>query len=206
MKIPRLGAVLVFIAGLAAPAAVRSAEPPNTVIVSQALDMRSTDTETLSVFTGNVVVTGNDLRITCDRLDVVSTRIGDKTDIIGQQDRFKSLLATGHVHIVQQDREASCGRAQVLPRDNKVILTENPVVIDHSNNSIATGEPLILLRGKEEVTGQNVRLTLPPVKDLGFDKKNPPSQDIHLTLPPINGPAADKNAPPPAPSAPAAAP
>ena len=81
MKIPRLGTALIFIATLAVPAAVRSAEPPNTVIVSQSLDMHSTDTETISVFTGNVVVTGNDMRITCDRLDVVSIRNNDKTEI-----------------------------------------------------------------------------------------------------------------------------
>ncbi|HWZ96118.1 MAG TPA: LptA/OstA family protein [Opitutaceae bacterium] len=174
MKKPRLGAALVFIASLAVPAAVRSAEPPNTVIVSQTLDMHSTDTETISVFTDNVVVTGNDLRITCDRLDVVSTRIGDKTDTIGKQENFKSLIATGHVHIVQQDREASCGRATVLPRQNKITLTENPVVIDHGNNSVATGEPLVLLRGERRITGQNVRITLPAIKDLGFDKNIPP--------------------------------
>jgi lipopolysaccharide export system protein LptA len=174
MKTSRLGAALVSLILPAAPAAVLAAEAPDTVIVSQSLDMRSTDTETISVFTGNVVVTGNDLRITCDRLEVVSIRIGDKTDTIGRQDKFKSLLATGHVHIVQEDREASCGQAQVLPRDDKVILTENPVVIDHSNNSIATGEPLVLLRGERRVTGQDVRITLPPVKDLGFNKNAPP--------------------------------
>jgi lipopolysaccharide export system protein LptA len=161
-------------ASLAVPAAVHSAEPPNTVIVSEALDMHSTDNETLSVFTGNVVVTGNDLRITCDRLDVVSTRMGDKTDTIGQQENFKSLIATGHVDIVQQDREANCGRAEVRPRENKVILTENPVVIDHGNNTIATGEPIVLLRGERRVLGTNVRITLPPMKDLGFDKNTPP--------------------------------
>jgi lipopolysaccharide export system protein LptA len=184
MKIPCPGAALVFMASLAVPVAARSAEPPNTVIVSQSLDMHSTDTETLSVFTGNVVVTGNDMRITCDRLDVVSIRNNDKTDTIGKQENFKSLIATGRVHIVQRDREASCGHAEVLPRENKVTLTENPVVIDHSNNTIATGEPLVLLRDKQEVTGQNVQITLPPIKDLGFDK----------------------NAAPPAPKAPTAAP
>jgi lipopolysaccharide export system protein LptA len=172
-KLP-LDGVLVFMASLAMPAAVRAAEPPNTVIVSQALDMHSTDTETISAFTGNVVVTGNDLRITCDRLDVVSTRMGDKTDTVGRQENFKSLVATGHVHIVQQDREASCGRAEVLPREDKVTLTENPVVIDHGNNTVATGEPIMLLRGERRVLGTNVHITLPPIKDLGFDKNTPP--------------------------------
>jgi lipopolysaccharide export system protein LptA len=174
MKNPRPGVILVFLASLVVPAAARSDEPPNTVIVSQSLDMHSTDTETISVFTGNVVVTGNDMRITCDRLDVVSIRNNDKTDTIGKQENFKSLIATGHVHMVQRDREASCGRAEVRPREDKVILTENPVVIDHGNNTVATGEPLVLLRGERRVLGTNVRITLPAIKDLGFDKNAPP--------------------------------
>ncbi|HXA13632.1 MAG TPA: LptA/OstA family protein [Opitutaceae bacterium] len=186
MKSPHLGATLVFLASLAGPAVIRSAEPsPSpTIIVSQALDMHSTDTDTFSVFTGNVVVTGTDLRITCDRLDVDSIRSGEKTDTIGKQDNFKSLVATGHVHMVQLDREASCGRAEVLPREDKVILTENPVVIDHGNNTVATGEPLVLLHGERRVMGTNVHITLPPIKDLGFDKNAPPpAPDAAVTVP-----------------------
>ena len=175
MKTSPLCIAVAFAAGLIAPTAIHAEAPPPppTVIESQSLDMHSSADETVSIFTGNVVVTGNDLRITCDRLEVVSVRIGDKADTIGQQDKFKSLLAIGHVHIVQGDREASCGRAQVLPRDDKVILTENPVVIDHGNNTVATGEPLVLLRGERRVTGQNVHITLPALKDLGFGKNAP---------------------------------
>jgi len=183
MKNPRLGVTFVFMASLAGPAVVRSAEPPNTVIISQSLDMHSTDTETISVFTGNVLVTGNNLRITCDRLDVVSTRLGDKTDIIGRQENFKSLIATGHVHMVQLDREASCGRAEVLPREEKVTLTENPVVIDHGNNTVATGEPIILLHGDGRVLGTNVRITFAPIKNLGLSKNAPPTPEAPVIVP-----------------------
>jgi lipopolysaccharide export system protein LptA len=184
MKTPRLGAALVFMASLAAPAAVRSAEPPNTVIESRGLDMHSTDAETISVFTGNVVVTGNDMRITCDRLEVVSVRIGDKTDIIGRQENFKSLIATGHVHMVQLDREASCGRAVVLPREEKVTLTDGPVVIDHGNNTVATGEPIVLLHGEYRVLGTNVRITFAPIKNLGLTKNTPaPAPEASATAP-----------------------
>ena len=173
MNPDRLGAILLALFCAVPPAAVRAADPPPTVIESRSLDMRSTTDETESVFTGNVVVTGNDLRITCDRLDVISTRIGDNTDTIGKQDRFKSLLATGHVHIVQGDREASCGSAQVLPRQDMVILTDHPVVIDHGNNTIATGDPIQLLRGERRVQGTNVHITMPGIKDLGFGKNAP---------------------------------
>jgi len=186
----RLGALLLLAASLAAPAANGAPEPVSTVIQSQSLDMRSTADETTSVFTGNVVVTGTDLRITCDRLEVVSVRIGDNNDTIGKQDRFKSLLATGHVRIVQGDREASCGRAQVLPRDDKVILTDQPVVIDHGNNTVATGDPIELLRGERRVQGTNVHITLPPIKDLGFGPNAPlpePDKPALAPAPPAAG-------------------
>jgi lipopolysaccharide export system protein LptA len=155
---------------------VRAAETPapETVIESQSFEMRSTDTQTVSVFTGNVTVTGHDIRITCDRLDVVSLRSGDRQDTVGKQDRFKSLVATGKVHIVQGDREATCERAEVLPGADTITLTGRPMVVDHGNNSTATGEPLILYRGQRRVDGTNVRITLPPLKDLGFDKNQPP--------------------------------
>jgi hypothetical protein len=32
----------------------------------------------------------------------------------------------------------------------------------------------VLHRGKRRIDGTNVRIVLPPLKDLGFDKKQPP--------------------------------
>jgi lipopolysaccharide export system protein LptA len=171
------GASALLLRGAAAPAA-------DTVIESQAFDSQSTDTQTVSVFTTNVTVTGNDIRITCDRLEVVSLRSGGKEDIIGKQDRFKSLTATGKVRIVQGDREATCERAEVLPGEDRITLSGNPMVVDHGNNSTATGEPLILYRGDRRIHGTNVRIILPPLKDLGFDKNQPPP------APTVEGPKA----------------
>ena len=153
-----------------------AAEEPaaDTVIQSQSCEITSTDTQTLSVFTGNVTVTGNDIRITCDRLDVVSLRSGGKQDTLGKQERFKSLVATGKVRIVQGDREATCEHAEVLPGEDRITLTGRPMVIDHGNNSTATGEPLILYRGERRINGTNVRIVLPPLRDLGFDRQQPP--------------------------------
>lgn len=156
------------------PAASGEETATETMIQSQSCEITSTDTQTLSVFTGNVTVTGNDIRITCDRLEVVSLRGGGRQDVIGRQERFKSLVATGTVRIVQGDREATCERAEVLPGEDRITLTGHPTVIDHGNNSTAAGEPIILYRGQRRITGSNVRITLPPLKDLGFDKNQPP--------------------------------
>jgi lipopolysaccharide export system protein LptA len=168
----RLPALLLLGAALSLRAA--DAPPPNTVIDSDQLDTQSTDTETTTFFTGHVVVTGNDIRLSCDKLETISVRTGDKSDTIGQQDQFKYLLATGHVHIVQGLREAACGRAEVLPRDNRITLTESPVVTDRGNGTVFTGDKLVLLRGERRVLGEHVHITAPPIKDLGFDQKQPP--------------------------------
>jgi lipopolysaccharide export system protein LptA len=161
--------------GAAGPC-LRAADTPatDTVVEAQSFDSQSTDHQTVSVFAGNVTATGNGMTITCDRLEVITLRGGSQTDIIGKQEQFKSLIATGNVRIVQGDREATCQRAEVLPGEDRITLTGNPMVVDHGNNTTATGEPLILYRGDRRVHGTNVRIVLPPLKNLGFDKNQPP--------------------------------
>ena len=161
-------------AGRAAPSEIT---PENTVITSSTYEGVSTDTETTSDFTVNVVVTGTNMRLTCDRLIVVTTRVTDKTATIGKQTGFKSLLAIGHVHMTQNDglREATCGQAQVFPTEDKIVLTQEPVVVDKANGSRAVGEEIDLYRGDRHVHGKHVQITLPPVKDLGFDKNQKPN-------------------------------
>lgn len=146
---------------------------PPTVIESTTLEMRSSDTEITAVFDQNVVVTGNNLRISCDHLEVLATRIGDPSSTVGKPDKFRSLIAIGRVHIVQGDREVTCGRAEVFPGEEKIILTENPVVIDKSGPYVASGTRIVLLRGERRLYGDNIRLTGPALKDLGFDKDAP---------------------------------
>jgi len=100
--IRRLSLVLPCLLVASWLSAAAAEEPaPDTVIQSRSCEITSTDTQTLSVFTGNVIVTGNNIRLTCDRLDVVSLRSGGKQDTLGKQERFKSLVATGKVRIVQ---------------------------------------------------------------------------------------------------------
>jgi len=167
--------VLLFWTALLAVAAIRAAEVEPTVITSERFEMRSTDTETITIFDGRVLIVGTGLRLSCDHLEVVSTRIGEKEDTVGEQDRFKSLIAVGNVHIVQGEREATCARAEVRPREDQITLTGNPVVTDHGNGTTATGDPLVLLRRERQVIGRNVTIIALPIRDLGFDPKQPPS-------------------------------
>lgn len=176
MKLLRLGLIFCF-ASLGALLRAQSVPEQNTVIESESFDLRSTDTETTSVFTGRVVLTGTNLRLTCDRLEIVALRSGDPKATIGKIDDFKSLVATGNVRIIQGDREAACGRAEVLPGDDKITLTGSPVVVDHSVNWTWTGDELEMLRGERQIRGKNARFTGPPIKDLGVDLDKKPAAE-----------------------------
>lgn len=207
-----IGTLSAGFAQTPAPAAKPAAPIIPTVITSNEMEMWSTDTETRSVFKDNVVVTGNNLKITCDKLDVTATRLDDdknKDATVGTLEKFKTLVATGNVHIVQGDREVTCGRAEVFPTEDKVVLTEKPVVIDSSGPYVATGTRIVLLRGERRLFGDNIRLQGPPIRDLGFDKEKPmqaPAPAPRLQGPPIRDLGFDKNKITPTPTKPARTP
>lgn len=162
--------VLTF-AACAAILAHAADAPQATTLACDHMDMWSEGDETKAICTGNVVVTGTNLRIVADRLELTASRIDDeKNESVPTLEKFRYLLATGNVSITQGTRTATCGRAEVLPREEKVVLTENPVVVDRATEFVSAGEKITMLRGQERVEVEKPRLTGPPIKDLGFDR------------------------------------
>lgn len=164
---------------IATARAAGPAEAPPTVIECSGLaETISTDTETIATFRDHVVVTGNNIKLTCDFLKVVAVRKGDPAATLGSYGYFKSLVATGRVRIVQGDREATCGRAEVFPGEDRIVLSEEPVVRSFDDEYIATGPRLVLYRGQRRAVIEGTetdlaRITLPAIKDLGFDEEKP---------------------------------
>mgnify|MGYP001572722054 CR=1 FL=1 len=163
--------LLIVITVMWAPVAVAQIVNPlaekDTVLTANDLDMCSTPTETTAICTGNVVLEGTNMKITCDRLEIVASRLGDREATIGEFKGFKSLIATGNVHLVQGDREATCGRAEVLPLEEKVVLSMDPVITDHSSDFVAAGRRITLFRGERQLKIEAPRLIAPPIGDLG---------------------------------------
>lgn len=160
---------------IASATVARAAEAPKdtTIDCTGLAESVSTDSETTTEFHDNVVAVGNDLVLHCDYLKVVASRIGEKTATLGKYGKFRYLLATGHVRIVQGDRVATCGRAEVFPGEDRVVLTEQPVVSIPGEGYTATGPRMVLYRGQrraviEGTPGQPSHISLPPIKDLGF--------------------------------------
>jgi lipopolysaccharide export system protein LptA len=168
---------VITLASVAA-ASARAAEAPATTIDSISAESVSTDAETTTTFHDEVVATGNDLTLTCDFLKVIATRVGEKSATLGKYGKFKYLLATGHVRIVQGDRVATCGRAEVFPGEDRIVLTENPVVKIETEHYEASGPRMVLYRGQrraviEGTPTQRTHITLPAIKDLGFPSETP---------------------------------
>lgn len=186
---------------------VPPATPPvPTVIESGAADMVSSATETTFTFRQNVTVTATNMKLLCDELVVVARRGGDPNATIGKQENFKSLIAVGNVRIIQGDREATCGRAAVYPGDDKVELTENPVVRSTKEGWVQTGPKMVLYRGErravvEGTATERPRLTLPAMKDLGDlgqdGKKKKDAKDGKKAAAEPKTPAATESAPTP---------
>lgn len=161
------------------PAAAGPKVPPvPTVIESGTAEMISSPKETTFTFGKGVTVTATNMKLTCDDLVVIAVRSGDPDATIGKQEQFKSLVATGSVRIVQNDREAICDRAEVFPGDDKVILSGNPRVRSLDGQYQASGPTMELLRGERRAriigtAGDRPRITLPALKDLGYEKEKP---------------------------------
>lgn len=178
MKFLRFYSAFALMALLTPLTRAQTAEPKNTVITSDGpAEMISNEkqTETTITFKDHVVAIGTNMKLSCDFLQVVVIRSGDPAATIGKLDKFRSMLATGNVLFILGDREAACGRAEISPGDGKVVLSENPVVVDHDQNTRFAGETIRLFSGKRRVEVDKPILTAPPVKDLGVDKEIKPA-------------------------------
>lgn len=93
--------------------------PVPTTLTCDHMDMWSEGEETRAICTGNVTLVGTNMSMTCDRLELIATRIDEDSGAVPTLEKFKYLLATGKVKITQGTRGATCGRAEVFPREER---------------------------------------------------------------------------------------
>ncbi|HKB90532.1 MAG TPA: LptA/OstA family protein [Opitutaceae bacterium] len=163
---------------MSAALSLNGADVTNTTIMSKGSStiVSASKDETTITFEDEVVVTGTNLILTCDKLEAVVFRKGSASALLTESNKFKTLIATGHVHIVQGVREANCGQAQVLPLEDKIVLTEDPVVRDSALDVTWEAFRITILRGQQKVIAEpwadkRLKVTGPGIKDLGFDPK-----------------------------------
>ncbi len=117
--------------------------PGSTVITSD--ELHSDQNSHISIFSGNVVTVGNQFRMTCQEMTVNFT-----TD-----NKVDTIVATGDVVITQPDRVTHCGHAEYFHDEDKFVLTDQPVILDHKNT--VSGPEIIIYRTSQKMIVQGGR-------------------------------------------------
>ena len=114
-------------AGLSTASVPVSPAPTNgTVITSDRLEYDFP--RTLAIFTGNVLVRDEDMRMWADKMTVILT----------PESEIETVTAIGRVAIFQPERKAYCRKAIFLVDKNEVILTGKAVI--HQGRDRVAGE------------------------------------------------------------------
>ncbi len=150
---------------------------PLTVVRSESLKMTSTPELNYFYFSDNVTITGNNLLVKCDNLEVTASRSGEAEATIGRIGVIKKIVAIGSVEIFQAGRAALAGRAELLPAEDKIILTDSPQILDRK--ATVSGWRITLLKGNrtvivennpDDIGGSRPTVVLDALPNLGFDE------------------------------------
>ena len=176
-----------------------STETPRTIIESDSLELVTSEAMNRFYFRGNVVVTAANMTARCEEMEVVASRTAqsDPDATIGEIGAIDRIFAIGSVVIEQAGRVAEAGRAEIYPREGKVILTESPKVTDE-RGVVATGPRMILEQGKrariegleDQPNLERPRVVLPTasipdlnVDDAEIDGESAPSETEETATP-----------------------
>ena len=179
-------AILICKGQEATPAQQTNTQNGNTEITGDEFEMVSREKENYFLFTGNVEIRATNMMATCNRLEVYTSKTDqDKTnenqkptEENASLGKIEKILASGNVRLVQEERVATAGKAEILPQTGKVVLMDSPKVT--SKDGVLAGYRITLLQGEQKALiekgpGQRPTLILPKIPDLGIGVKQKPT-------------------------------
>ncbi|MEM9157487.1 MAG: LptA/OstA family protein [Verrucomicrobiota bacterium] len=130
------------------------------------------DNKTLFTFIDQVSLDATNLALSSDRLEAYAADLQQSEELFGKDGAFQKILATGNVEIAQIERTASAGKAEILPTQEKIVLSENPK-LQQTDTRVEGGLTLTIDRAKSQVDfiGDNdhrVQAITTSISDLGF--------------------------------------
>jgi lipopolysaccharide export system protein LptA len=151
----------------------------DTIIRSKGpLTMKNNGIEAHFVWIDEVVLTGTNLEVTCDKLEVFAERAPEQAGrkgALGSFQGIRRILASGHVVIRQEGRKATAELVEVLPADERIVLTGDPVVTDPAGT--VKGTRITFFRGKQEFEIENPEVIMRALPNLGFPQQAPAATD-----------------------------
>lgn len=143
-----------------------------TTITSDQMEMQGTADKNYFTFTKNVKVNGENLMLTCQRLEVVSARAGDPNATIGKIGAIETIIAKGSVVITQGTRTAYAGHAVMDPRLGLLVLTESPRIVD--GDTTVLGSEIVLDKQKNVRVKDGKTILSGELPKFNFDREEPP--------------------------------
>lgn len=147
-----------------------------TEIEAESLRAEITEEKGYLIGVGSVRLVATNLEITCNQIEVF-TDVKDKdgNDTIGDISSINKIIATGNVRIVQDQRTATAGLAEVYPNEDFILLDKDPILYQGAITIDGTGAQLKIHRGNGRVEwigdpNNKIHISAPPLQDLGFEK------------------------------------
>lgn len=167
-------------------------ELKDTIVTSDHLELKNDGELAYFAFSDNVRLTGTNIEVTCDLLEIYAESKKGEEGELGGVGGLRQIVASGNVVISQEGRRATAGRAEVLPEEDKIVLTEDPVVTDPQGT--VSGEKMTFFRGEQNGEIVKPRVLLRALPDMGFPKR--PAADETTNVEPT-GHAPSDDAPQP---------
>jgi lipopolysaccharide transport protein LptA len=138
--------------------------PGSTTIDSD--ELHSDQNTHISIFTGNVVVLGNQFKMTCQEMTVYFTN----------DNKVEKIVATGNVVITQPNRITHCGHAEYFHDEDKFVLTDSPSILN--GKDLLSSPEIVIYRTSQklETHGGRTNMVLGP-DSMGSSPSTPPSTD-----------------------------
>ena len=137
--------------------------PGSTVITSD--DLHMDQASHTAVFTGNVVTTATNFKMTCQEMTVTFTN----------ENKVDTITGKGDVVIIQPGRITHSGEAQYFHDEDKIVLTDSPVINDNGN--VISAPKIIIFRTKQSLYTEG------PTKTILLEQGQSHASDSHSTVP-----------------------
>jgi lipopolysaccharide export system protein LptA len=179
MKSPLFFPLVVLLAGPLAAQVTDDTDSENTPPAGSTLitsdELHSDQVTHQSIFTGKVIVTGQNFRMTCQEMTVFFTN----------DNKVTKIVSTGDVIITQPNRVTHCGHAEYYQDTDTFDLTEQPVILDGKNT--VKGPEIVIDRKSQKMTvkGPGRTTVIIPDSSMGSATTTPAPSDAGTAPAPL---------------------
>lgn len=147
----------------------------DTTITSDTMEMETGEEMHIFAFLGNVNLQSEGVEATCDSLRIYAKKKVEGQKSEGAFDGVDKIVAKGNVEIHQGGRVFTSGVAEIFPRMGKIVLEENPEILDEEGS--VKGYRITLFRDSESALvegnpqqGLRPKVSLKKMPKLGIKK------------------------------------